>query len=228
MADFPGIWMTESESMAYRVVPKAACSTIGQIMFFSDHGRFYDGDIHDATEGIHKWVLEPSQPVIRATIEARRAFTFSAVRNPYARVLSAFLDKICGIQRSGNRYRPDMAEKIRRAYGVEVEGDFDQIAAFRRFLLLARDTIRWKKPFWPDIHWAPQSNHIATLVRGGGGSITSFTPRRSTPACRSCSSARRCATGSTSPPSRASTRARGWGRGGRIRSRPISTIWGIS
>ncbi|MFM1863919.1 MAG: hypothetical protein RLZ26_2441, partial [Pseudomonadota bacterium] len=29
MADFPGIWMTESESMAYRVVPKAACSTIG-------------------------------------------------------------------------------------------------------------------------------------------------------------------------------------------------------
>jgi len=168
VADFPGIWMTESESMAYRVVPKAACSTIGQIMYFTDHGRFFDGDIHDATSGIHKWALEPSQPVIRATIEARRCFAFSAVRNPYARILSAFLDKICGIQRSGSRYRPDMAEKIRRAYGIETEGAFDQIAAFRRFLLLARDTIRWKKPFWPDIHWAPQANHIATLVRGGG------------------------------------------------------------
>ncbi len=46
---FPGTWMTESESMVYRVVPKCACSTIGQIMYFSDHGRFYDGDIHDAT-----------------------------------------------------------------------------------------------------------------------------------------------------------------------------------
>jgi hypothetical protein len=43
---FPGTWMTESQSMVYRVVPKCACSTIGQIMYFSDHGRFYDGDIH--------------------------------------------------------------------------------------------------------------------------------------------------------------------------------------
>ena len=42
---FPGTWMTESESMVYRVVPKCACSTIGQIMFYSDHGTFFDGDI---------------------------------------------------------------------------------------------------------------------------------------------------------------------------------------
>jgi hypothetical protein len=34
---FPGTWMTESESVVYRVVPKCACSTIGQIMFYSDH-----------------------------------------------------------------------------------------------------------------------------------------------------------------------------------------------
>jgi len=51
---FPGTWMTESESVVYWVVPKCACSTIGQIMFYSDHGRFFDGDIHDATEGLHK------------------------------------------------------------------------------------------------------------------------------------------------------------------------------
>ena len=48
---FPGTWMTESESVVYRVVPKCACSTIGQIMFYSDHGRFFDGDIHDSTDG---------------------------------------------------------------------------------------------------------------------------------------------------------------------------------
>ena len=53
--------MTESESVVYRVVPKCACSTIGQIMYFSDHGDFYDGDIHDAEGGIHKWALEASQ-----------------------------------------------------------------------------------------------------------------------------------------------------------------------
>ena len=33
---FPGVWMTETGSMVYRVVPKCACSSIGQIMFFSD------------------------------------------------------------------------------------------------------------------------------------------------------------------------------------------------
>ena len=54
---FPGTWMTESESVVYRVVPKCACSTIGQIMFYSDHGRFFDGDIHDAKDGMHKWAL---------------------------------------------------------------------------------------------------------------------------------------------------------------------------
>jgi hypothetical protein len=62
---FPGTWMTESQSVVYRVVPKCACSTIGQIMFYSDHGRFFDGDIHDATEGLHKWALDASQPVMR-------------------------------------------------------------------------------------------------------------------------------------------------------------------
>ena len=40
---FPGTWMTESESVVYRVVPKCACSTIGQIMYYSDHGAFFDG-----------------------------------------------------------------------------------------------------------------------------------------------------------------------------------------
>ncbi|MFB1025534.1 MAG: sulfotransferase family 2 domain-containing protein, partial [Octadecabacter sp.] len=52
---FPGTWMTETESVVYRVVPKCACSTIGQIMYYSDHGEFFDGDIHDAQSGMHKW-----------------------------------------------------------------------------------------------------------------------------------------------------------------------------
>ena len=60
---FPGTWMTESESVVYRVVPKCACSTIGQIMYYSDHGVFFDGDIHDATGGMHKWAIEASQPL---------------------------------------------------------------------------------------------------------------------------------------------------------------------
>ena len=170
---FPGVWMTESESLVYRVVPKCACSTIGQIMFYSDHGRYFDGDIHDAGEGLHKWGLEPSQPRIEANLRAHRALTFTCVRNPYARILSSFFDKIAGIQRNGKRYRGNLVPQLIQRYGIDVGSpengfEFDQIASFRRFLLFARDTIRWRRPMEPDIHWSAMSGHISTLIVNGG------------------------------------------------------------
>ncbi len=170
---FPGTWMTESESLVYRVVPKCACSSIGQIMYYSDHGAFFDGDIHDATSGLHKWANEASQPLIEQNVLAHRSTTFTCVRNPYTRVLSSFFDKICGIQRNGNRYRGNLVPMLIQKYGIEVGGpdgkdDFDQIAAFRRFLLFARDTIRWRKPMDPDIHWSSMSGHVSTFIVNGG------------------------------------------------------------
>ena len=165
--------MTESESLVYRVVPKCACSTIGQVMFYADHGRFYDGDIHDAAEGLHKWALEHSQPLIEANVRAHRSHAFTCVRNPYSRILSSFFDKICGIQRNGKRYRGNLVPQIIQKYGIEVGGpdgrdEFDQIRSFRRFLLFARDSIRWKKPMDPDIHWSSISGHVATFIVNGG------------------------------------------------------------
>ncbi|TYB90635.1 sulfotransferase family protein [Oceaniovalibus sp. ACAM 378] len=170
---FPGTWMTTSESMVYRVVPKCACSTIGQIMYYSDHGQFYDGDIHDATSGLHKWAQEDSQPLITANVKAGTSPTFTCVRNPYTRVLSSFFDKICGVQRNGKRYRGNLVPLLVQKYGIDVggpdgTGDFDQIASFRRFMLFVRDTIRWRKPMEPDIHWSAMSGHLATFVVNGG------------------------------------------------------------
>ena len=170
---FPGTWMTTSESMVYRVVPKCACSTIGQIMYYSDHGTFFDGDIHDAKEDLHKWALEDSQPPITQNVLAHRAYTFTCVRNPYTRILSSFFDKICGIQRNGKRYRGNLVPLVMQKYGVEVGGpdgkeEFDQIASFRRFLLFARDTIQHRKPMDPDIHWSAMSGHISTFIMNGG------------------------------------------------------------
>lgn len=170
---FPGTWMTTSESMVYRVVPKCACSTIGQIMYYSDHGTFFDGDIHDAKEGLHKWALEDSQSPITQNVQAHRAYTFTCVRNPYTRILSSFFDKICGIQRNGKRYRGNLVPLVMQKYGVEVGGpegkeEFDQIASFRRFLLFARDTIQHRKPMDPDIHWSAMSGHISTFIMNGG------------------------------------------------------------
>ncbi len=170
---FPGTWMTESESMVYRVVPKCACSTIGQIMYYSDHGRFFDGDIHDATSGLHKWAIEQSQPLIEDNVTQQRSFAFSCVRNPYTRILSSFFDKICGIQRNGKRYRGNLVPTLIQKYGIDVGGpdgtaEFDQIASFRRFLLFVRDTIRFRKPMDPDIHWSAMSGHLSTFIVNGG------------------------------------------------------------
>ncbi|WP_304615510.1 sulfotransferase family protein [Paracoccus sp. (in: a-proteobacteria)] len=170
---FPGVWMTESESMIYRVVPKCACSTIGQIMFYSDHGRFFDGDIHDSTEGLHKWAQDYSHGPIERAVHARDAVTFTCVRNPYARILSSFFDKIAGIQRNGRRYRGNLVPQLIQRYGIDVGSpengfEFDQIASFRRFLLFARDTIRFRKPMEPDIHWSAMSGHISTFIVNGG------------------------------------------------------------
>lgn len=170
---FPGTWMTESDSMVYRVVPKCACSTIGQIMFFSDHGRFFEGDIHDATYGMHKWAIEGSQTRIEAAVKGHTAYTFTCVRNPYGRILSSFFDKIAGIQRNGKRYRGNLVPLLTQKYGIDVGTpengfEFDQIASFRRFLLFARDTIRWRRPMEPDIHWSAMSGHISTFIVNGG------------------------------------------------------------
>lgn len=165
--------MTTSQSAIYRVVPKCACSTIGQILYYSDHGQFFDGDIHDAKEGLHKWALDQSQPLIETAVRQHETFAFTAVRNPYSRILSSFFDKICGIQRNGKRYRGNLVPMLIQKYGIDVGGpdgtrDFDQIASFRRFLLFARDSIRFKKPMDPDIHWSAMSGHISTFIANGG------------------------------------------------------------
>ncbi len=170
---FPGTWMTESESVVYRVVPKCACSTIGQIMYYSDHGEFFDGDIHDASGGLHKWALETSQAAITKNVRSHSSYAFTCVRNPYTRILSSFFDKICGIQRNGKRYRGNLVPTLIQKYGIEVGGDdgkqeFDQIQSFRRFLLFARDTIRWRRPMDPDIHWSAMSGHVSTFIVNGG------------------------------------------------------------
>jgi len=170
---FPGTWMTLSESVVYRVVPKCACSSIGQIMYYGDNGRFFDGDIHDAEDGMHKWALEDSKSAIAANVKSHGSYTFTCVRNPYTRILSAFFDKIAGIQRNGKRYRGNLVPLLAQKYGIDVgspedEFDFDQVKSFRRFLLFARDTIKYRRPMDPDIHWSPMAGHVSTLIHGGG------------------------------------------------------------
>ena len=90
---FPGTWMTESESVVYRVVPKCACSTIGklcsiQIMVVSLMAIFMM-----QKDGMHKWALEASHEPISKNVTANKSYAFTCVRNPYTRILSSFSTK---------------------------------------------------------------------------------------------------------------------------------------
>ena len=179
--EFPGTWVNHSRTLIYRVVPKCACSTIGQILFHADHGHFFDGDIHDCKVGLWKWngnaERDRARQIIADTVRSGEAYTFTCVRNPYTRILSAFFDKVCGIQRNGNKYRGDMVPMICEHYDMQIGaydpesqtfGEFDQIGAFRKFLLFVRDTIKFRHPMHADIHWSPMAGHASTLVRNGG------------------------------------------------------------
>lgn len=171
--DFKDVWMTQNASLLYRVVPKCACSSIGQIMYLSDNGVTYEGDIHDSEEGLHKWSQPESREAMLAAIQSQKPLSFTCVRNPYGRILSAFFDKIAGIQRNGKRYRANFVPQLMQRYGIEVgspeEGfDFDQIKSFRRFLLYARDTIRFRRPADADIHWEAMSPKLSGFLVNGG------------------------------------------------------------
>ena len=67
-ARFPGMWVSESGKLAYRVLPKCACSTIGQVIYYGDNGAYFDGDIHDAEQGMLKWDLDHAHDRIRQTV----------------------------------------------------------------------------------------------------------------------------------------------------------------
>jgi len=124
---FPGTWVTPSNSVVYRVIPKCACSTIGQILYYTDHGSFFDGDIHDAKTGMMKWNQEESRDAISSAVLNPDILTFTCVRNPYTRVLSSFFDKICGIQRNGKRYRGNFAIVTVENFQEDMKGVLSRI-----------------------------------------------------------------------------------------------------
>jgi len=156
--DLSGTWSALQGRLIYREVPKAACSALGQVLFHADHGRFFAGDIHDATQGVTRWPFDKA-------IITPDSFVFSATRNPYARILSTFLEKICTDQRDGKPYRNTLRHVLAERYGVELAGD--PVRAFRRFLLFVRDVTLQRERFWFDRHWTPQVQHLRALPLNG-------------------------------------------------------------
>lgn len=67
---------------------KAGCTTVANLLYRHDHGRDYDGNIHQAPIGLRAGI-EQWSVVLKAL---KTGISFSIVRNPQARAISAFFD----------------------------------------------------------------------------------------------------------------------------------------
>jgi hypothetical protein len=73
------------------------------------------------------------------------AFRFSFVRDPIARMQSAYLDKIANERKDAWRVR-------RRGRGLGVEADPQWVPTFEQFI----EVLEEQEPRWMDPHWRPQ------------------------------------------------------------------------
>jgi hypothetical protein len=162
---YRSMWMSHRYPLAYRVLPKCGCSTVGQWFHWLDFGEFFPRLIHDADAPILKWGYEAARPLIADRLDAGDEFIFTFARNPYRRVLSAFSDKICGYQSNGTRYRGGQLHRFLLDYQVNFEPNSDIFRNFRGFLRFVRDTVTNDAPVAPDPHWRPCADHLRISLR---------------------------------------------------------------
>jgi hypothetical protein len=158
---YPATWMTRAKPhLAYRVMPKCGCSSVGQILHFLDHGRFYPGSIHDSAAPILKWQPVEGRQEIVEIFATGTVFRFTLVRNPYRRLLSSFADKIFGFQSNGKRYRRGEIHRALFAYGVNWGPKANIAANFKGFVRFVADTVEKRTPMASDLHWTPCFQHL--------------------------------------------------------------------
>ncbi|WP_306250816.1 sulfotransferase family protein [Parvularcula sp. IMCC14364] len=130
----------------YVETPKVACSTIKlALMKLETEGLNYDAKVPHPTL-FESPVVKPyhlSDELLHEVFFSDKFFRFSFVRNPYTRVLSAYLDKI--------DRKKNPVKQVRRALGHDAEADVD--ITFEQFL----DAINLTKQRDQDKHWRPQS-----------------------------------------------------------------------
>lgn len=157
------LYFSLAGDLAYSEIPKCACSTTKQYLFRVGNGRFFEGDIHRPNPGLLGWKCHRLR--MRWRLMRRPHYHFTFVRNPYARVLSAFFDKVVNPQADGRMYGKPALRAAIAGYGIDAADD--PVVAFRRFVVLVRDTILFGRPVAPDIHWQPMAWHATAPMTLG-------------------------------------------------------------
>ena len=133
--------------LLYLVQPKVACSTVKLTLQNAELGRRQEGSMREIAERLHTptpTVLRPAHEAteLRRFVEDARA-SFCFVRNPYTRVLSAYLDKMRA---------PHLVAIFGPKLGISEE-DLDKPVSFADFL----ERVARQAPEDMDVHWRPQT-----------------------------------------------------------------------
>ena len=125
----------------YARIPKAANSTVIATLHAAETGRMHLSE--DEIKAVKLGYARPSQ-LRRRELARLRAdyFKFSFVRNPYTRLVSAYLDKVHGPSRSSKRHV--VARALKRSLDVEID--------FSDFL----DYLEFENGLFENAHWARQ------------------------------------------------------------------------
>jgi len=158
---FPATWISHRYPVAYRLMPKCACSTLGQWIHYLDHSRFYNGLVHDRDAPILKWGIAECRPTIVDRLTPGGYLFFAIVRNPYRRLASAFADKIFGYQANGIYYRGGELHQLLETYGYRFGPESNVIDNFKIFVRFVADTLEGLASIPADPHWRP----CATMLR---------------------------------------------------------------
>lgn len=136
-------WAVE-QRLIYVETPKVGCTLIKRVVQFAECGfdeNLLPDDVHDRRTSP---LLSPKHNLagFLAELESDACLTFSFVRNPFSRFLSAYLDKIVG--------DPAVITERQKKLGI---GPGPERPTFDEFV----DIVYGQTRLDMDVHWAPQS-----------------------------------------------------------------------
>lgn len=159
-----------SQALIYLNVPKSACTTIKNQLYFAEFGRYIDEplDIHHNQD---LWRSRDHSPAMVARFEAKlaqRHLVFTFVRHPGRRAYSCFGEKIFS---AGNYSFPKVRDLIVAHYGLRLpaEGAPYSLEEHRRnfgcYLDFLTDNFAGRTTIRTDAHWGRQTQILAHFQR---------------------------------------------------------------
>lgn len=139
------IALSLEKKYCYVRVPKAANTSVTSTLYYHEHGK-----VPDRTQAAKRSFRRPSGLLRSVPVMLDHFFCFTFVRNPYDRILSAYLSKlVAGEARSPYR---QIGSRIRRTYG---EGEL----SFNAFCAYLDSEGPYGNP-----HWYPQCDFVDAIL----------------------------------------------------------------